>query len=130
MRLSVVLVVIWAIFAGIVDTTENDLKLFTDDDNRKLGEKEWQSMSEERGSYKFINKLKAKMTKEFDSKTKTLSTRQVENITKEVAREVKKNPKAWSGIKKGLKVLYGTVLAGSIILGVVAMVSWSEVAGA
>ncbi|KAF1772514.1 hypothetical protein GQ600_13899 [Phytophthora cactorum] len=57
------------------------------------------------------------------AKTQKLNDAQVKTLTKEVATTVKKDRRTWPVIKKGLKILYGTLLAGLIIVGVDAMLS-------
>ncbi|KAG3091236.1 hypothetical protein PI124_g16668 [Phytophthora idaei] len=85
--------------------------------------------SEERGisltsQSKLISKLKAKIsTMNFaGAKTEKLSNAQVQTVSREVAKEVNKNPKLWPTIKKGLEILYGTALFALIATGVYAMV--------
>ncbi|ETL34689.1 hypothetical protein F441_13492 [Phytophthora nicotianae CJ01A1] len=74
----------------------------------------------------FVNKMKGKLRSVRTGgtvKTEKLNNAQVKTITREVATTVKKDRKTWPMIKKGLKILYGALLAGLIIVGVEAMLS-------
>ncbi|KAG7382940.1 hypothetical protein PHYPSEUDO_004236 [Phytophthora pseudosyringae] len=84
--------------------------------------------TEERtGGASFLSKFKGRVSafrlKGAGAKTQTLSDAQIKTVTREVATTVKKDRKAWPIIKKGLKILYGALLAGLIIVGVNAMLS-------
>ncbi|EEY55294.1 secreted RxLR effector peptide protein, putative [Phytophthora infestans T30-4] len=83
--------------------------------------------TEERsGGAGFFSKLRGKVHAKQSSgvmTTQKLNDQQVKTITKEVATTVKKDRRTWPMIKKGLKILYGALLAGLIIVGVEAMLS-------
>ncbi|KAG2841998.1 hypothetical protein PC113_g18893 [Phytophthora cactorum] len=129
MRLSVFMALVVATFVAtcISFTSAESVAQISDvDDNsnlqgaRKLAKvDEWwlqNTDTEERvGSGSFVSRLKGRVRTSKASgvaKTQKLNDAQVKTLTKEVATTVKKDRRTWPVIKKGLKILYGTLLAG------------------
>ncbi|ETP39120.1 hypothetical protein F442_13417 [Phytophthora nicotianae P10297] len=137
MRFQVFVVLVLVTMASSLTTAERSVQIRGDHgDNHLKGSRkltaaeEWLASvdNEERGfslssPRGLVSKLKAKIsTKKFaGAKTETLSNSQIKTVSREVAKEVNKNPKAWPVIKKGLKILYGTLLFTLIATGVYAM---------
>ncbi|EEY55293.1 secreted RxLR effector peptide protein, putative [Phytophthora infestans T30-4] len=98
-------------------------KLTADEDWLPSAEKEERGFSLASPS-RLVSKLKAKTsTVNFaGAKTGKLSNTQIKTVSREVAKEVNKNPKAWPTIKTGLKILFGTALFALIAAGVYAMI--------
>ncbi|OWZ06359.1 RxLR effector protein [Phytophthora megakarya] len=94
---------------------------------RKLAETDWWlSDTEERAnSGGFFTKMKNKISgfklKGGGAKPQKLSKQQINTLSKEIAPVVKKDRKKWPIIKRWLKILYGALLAGLIIVSVDAM---------
>ncbi|OWY91212.1 RxLR effector protein [Phytophthora megakarya] len=107
----------------------NDFHQVTLRGSRKLTEEgEVLVDSEERGLGTSAKNLLSRLTGKFNlknvagAKPKKLSKAQIETVSKDVVKEVKKNPGAWPVIKTGLKILFGTAMFALIAAGIYTVV--------